>query len=114
MTSELFSSVYKEKSDHLFDDRGFLLSRTGFHPLVNFCPFERKALILAGFCFFIFREQRSTKSHFDAQIGHHFPICSALFATFPSGASSKEHQKVFVYLPQIPQKMIRQNVIFAV
>ena len=31
-------------------------------------------------------------SHLNAQIGHQFPICSALFAMFPSGASSKEHQ----------------------
>ena len=43
-----------------------------------------------AFC--IFREPRFTKSHFDAQIGHHFPICSALFSIFPSVASSKEQQ----------------------
>ena len=58
-------------------------------------PVDKTELILAGFCFFIFRDPRSTKSHFDAQIGHQFPICSVLFATFPSVTSSKEHQKGF-------------------
>ena len=34
-------------------------------------------------------------SHLNAQIGHHFPICSFLFATFPSATSSKEQQRFF-------------------
>ena len=72
-------------------------SKTVGRGFKSYCPCHaenpHESLILAGFCFFIFREQRSTKSHFDAQIGHQFPICSVLFVTFPSVTSSKEHQK---------------------
>ena len=98
---------------------GFLRhSKTVGRGFKSYCPCHaenpHESLILAGFCFFIFCDPRTTNDHVDAQNGHHFPICDLLFVTFPFTTSSKEHQKVFVYLPQIPQKMIRQNIIFAV
>ena len=79
---------------------GLSHSKTVGRGFKSYCPCHaenpHESLILAGFCFFIFCEQRSTKSHFDAQIGHHFPICSVLFSTFPSVASSKEHQIILL------------------
>ena len=38
--------------------------------------------------------QTFSYSHLNAQIGHQFPICSVLFATFPFTTSSKEHQTI--------------------
>ena len=71
-------------------------SKTVGRGFKSYCPCHaenpHESLILAGFCFLIFHEQRSTKSHVDAQIGHQFPICSVLFAIFPFTTSSKEHQ----------------------
>ena len=71
-------------------------SKTVGRGFKSYCPCHaenpHESLILAGFCFFIFCEQRSAKSHFDAQIGHHFSICSALFSTFPFVTSPKEYQ----------------------
>ena len=77
---------------------GLSHSKTVGRGFKSYCPCHtenpHESLILAGFCFFIFHDPRTTKDHFDAQIGHQFPICSVLFSTFPSGASSKEHQIV--------------------
>ena len=44
MTSELFSSVYKEKSDHLFDDRVFSCPVPAFTHWSIFVPLSENPL----------------------------------------------------------------------
>ena len=50
MTSELFSSVYKEKSDHLFDDRIFSCPVPAFTYWSIFVPLSENPWILVLFC----------------------------------------------------------------
>ena len=49
MTSELFSSVYKEKSDHLFDDRIFSCPVPAFTHWSIFVPLSENPLGDGGF-----------------------------------------------------------------
>ena len=49
MTSELFSSVYKEKSDHLFDDRIFSCPVPAFTHWSIFVPLSENPLFSSFF-----------------------------------------------------------------
>lgn len=49
MTSELFSSVYKEKSDHLFDDRIFSCPVPAFTHWSIFVPLSENPCVTEDF-----------------------------------------------------------------
>jgi len=87
VTSELFSSVYKEKSDHLFDDRIFSCPVPAFTYWSNFVPLSENPSLLVVFYDFlgVFYKKRifyTTQSNVACKISFSFVAVAQILTVY--------------------------------